>query len=195
MTWTTRQASCWNTSLFHLSHAEVAKRLLSMCHNGTLMVQQGHQQHGALNYPWLGSLSIFLLEQVAWLLDGVGPFLPAFMAPLLAFGSPKVDPMAAAWSSAPNGPRPWMALHHVAKVHWLFLVQLAFHGVAQVPSAGDPAWWMQCHPSSIGSPWLVGSSWFKAGCFKAWKAIEMIGPKDINKTIVLICVVPVWYID
>ena len=127
MTWTTRQANCWNTSLFHLSHAEVAKRLLSMCHNGTLMVQQGHQQHGALNYPWLGSLSIFLLEQVAWLLDGVGPFLPAFMAPLLAFGSPKVDPMAAAWSSAPNGPRPWMAVHHVAKVHWLFLVQLAFH--------------------------------------------------------------------
>ena len=144
-----------------------------MCDNGTLMVQQGHQQHGALNYPWLGSLSILLLEQVAWLLDGVGPFLPAFMAPLLAFGSPKVDPMAAAWSSAP----------------------MLVLGVAQVPSAGDPAWWMQCHPSSIGSPWLVGSSWFKAGCFKAWKAIEMIGPKDINKTIVLICVVPVWYID
>ena len=56
---------------------------------------------------------------------------------------------------------------------------------------GNPQW-PDLDASHIGSPWLVASSWFKAGWFKALKAIEMFGPKDMNKTIVLICVGPVW---
>ena len=51
--------------------------------------------------------------------------------------------------------------------------------------------WPGLAASHIGSPWLV-ASWFKAGWFKALKATEMFGPKDMNKTMVLIRVGPVW---
>ena len=85
------------------------------------MVQQGHQQHGALNYPWwMGSLSVLLLEQVAWLLDGVGPFLATVVAALQVFGAPQVDPGFTALGPALNGPGPGVPLDMAAEVHPLF---------------------------------------------------------------------------
>ena len=99
------------------------------------MVLQGHTAN-ALNFLWwMGSLLVILLEQVAWLLDGVGPLLTTQMASFEPYGSPQVNPAGASFSPALDGPWPWVARNKVGEIHTFlphFVIygwpHLAFHG-------------------------------------------------------------------